>query len=56
MSARAAEMLKEDMAAQGPVRIRDVQEAQQTIIAIAKQLEAEGILSLKPNSGDQYVQ
>jgi len=56
MSARASEMLKEDMAAQGPVRIRDVQEAQQTIIAIAKQLEAEGILSLKPNSGDQYVQ
>jgi len=55
MSARAAEMLLEDMQAQGPVRIRDVQEAQQAIIATAKQLEAEGVLSLKPSSGDQFV-
>jgi flagellar motor switch protein FliG len=55
MSTRAAESIVEDMEALGPVRIREVEEAQQTIIAIARQLEAEGQLSLKPSSGDQYV-
>jgi len=48
-------MLTEDMDAMGPVRIRDVEEAQQTIIATARQLEADGVLSLKPSSGDQFV-
>jgi flagellar motor switch protein FliG len=55
MSSRASEMLSEDMEAMGPVRIRDVEEAQQTIIATARQLETEGVLSLKPSSGDQLV-
>ena len=55
MSTRAAEMLFEDMQALGPVRIREVQEAQQGIIAIARQLETEGLLSLKSGGGDQYV-
>jgi flagellar motor switch protein FliG len=55
MSTRAAEMLSEDMEAMGPVRIRDVEEAQQTIIATARQLETDGVLSLKPSTGDQFV-
>jgi len=55
MSTRAAEMLSEDMDAMGPVRIRDVEEAQQTIIATARQLETDGVLSLKPSTGDQFV-
>ena len=55
MSARAGETLLEDMEALGPIRIRDVQEAQQGIIAVARQLEAEGKLSLKASSGDQYI-
>ena len=55
MSARAAESLNEDMDALGPVRIREVEEAQQAIIEMARKLEAEGQLSLKPSSGDQYV-
>ncbi len=55
MSARAAETLAEDMDALGPVRIREVEEAQQVIIEIARKLEFEGQLSLKPSSGDQYV-
>jgi len=55
MSARAAETLMEDMDALGPVKIREVEEAQKAIIASARQLEAEGQLSLKPSSGDQYV-
>jgi len=55
MSARASEMLTEDMEALGPVRLRDVEEAQQQILAVARQLETEGALSLKPSTGDQLV-
>jgi flagellar motor switch protein FliG len=55
MSTRAAEMLYEDMETMGAVRIRDVEEAQRTIIAAARLLEKEGALSLKPSSGDQFV-
>jgi flagellar motor switch protein FliG len=55
MSSRASESLMEDMDALGPVRIREVEEFQQAIIATARQLETEGQLSLKPSSGDQYV-
>lgn len=55
MSARGVEMLKEDIEALGPVRIRDVEGAQQQIIAIIRQLETEGVISLKGAGGDQYV-
>lgn len=55
MSQRAAEMLREDMDALGPVRIRDVDEAQQQIIAIIRQLEAENVISLGGGGGDEYV-
>lgn len=54
MSQRGAEMLKEDMEALGPVRIRDVEGAQQQIIALVKQLQAEGQIALG-GGGDQYV-
>jgi flagellar motor switch protein FliG len=55
MSQRGAEMLKEDMDAMGPVRIRDVESAQQQIISIVRQLESQGVLSLKGAVGEQYV-
>ncbi len=55
MSQRGAEMLREDMDAAGPVRIRDVEAAQQQILAVVQQLEQEGVLSLKGGGGDQYV-
>lgn len=55
MSQRAAEMLREDMDALGPVKIRDVDDAQQQIIAIVRQLEAENIVSLGGGGGDEYV-
>lgn len=46
MSERAAQMMKEDMEVMGPVRLKDVEAAQQTIIRIAKKLESEGKLIL----------
>lgn len=55
MSQRAADMLREDMDALGPVKIRDVDEAQQQIIAVVRQLEAENVINLGGGGGDEYV-
>src|SRR5229473_3703397 len=55
MSQRGAEMLKEDMDVMGAVKIKEVEAAQQQIIAIVRQLESEGALSLKGTVGEQYV-
>ena len=55
MSQRGADMLKEDMESLGPIKIKDVDAAQQQIIAIVRQLESEGVLSLKGAVGEQYV-
>jgi flagellar motor switch protein FliG len=55
MSQRGAEMLREDMEAAGPVRIRDVEAAQQQILVVVRELESEGTLSLKGGGGTEYV-
>jgi len=55
MSQRGAEMLREDMDVMGAVKIKEVEAAQQQIIAIVRQLESEGSLSLKGTVGEQYV-
>lgn len=54
MSERSAEMLAEDMEALGPVRIKDVEAAQQEIIALVRTLQKEGVVSTA-SGGDQYV-
>ena len=55
MSQRGAEMLREDMEALGPIKIKEVEAAQQQIIAVVRQLEAEGVVSIKGTAGEQYV-
>jgi flagellar motor switch protein FliG len=55
MSARAAEMLKEDMEVLGPVRSREVAQAQQEILTFARRLEAEGKVILKLETGDEML-
>jgi len=55
MSARAADMLKEDMEVMGPVRAREVAGAQHEILALARNLEAEGKVILKLEQGDDFV-
>jgi flagellar motor switch protein FliG len=55
MSARATEMMKEDIDALGPVKIKEVETAQQQIIAIVRALESDGTISLKGTVGEQYV-
>jgi flagellar motor switch protein FliG len=55
MSARASEMFEEDMQALGPVRIRDVEEAQQIIIGVARQLQADSVISLNASAAEEFV-
>ncbi len=56
MSQRGSEMLREDMDALGPVKIKEVEASQQQIIAIVRQLENEGVISARGSGGgDQYV-
>ena len=55
MSQRGAEMLREDMEALGPIKVKEVEAAQQQIIAVVRQLETEGVISLKGAAGEQYV-
>jgi flagellar motor switch protein FliG len=55
MSQRGAEMLREDMEAMGPVKIKDVEMSQQGILAVIRQLESEGVLSLRGGAEEQYV-
>jgi flagellar motor switch protein FliG len=55
MSKRAAEMLKEEMEVLGAVRLRDVEKAQQDVVAIARKLEEEGVIVTGAASGEAYV-
>jgi flagellar motor switch protein FliG len=56
ISARAAEMLKEDLANMGPARLSDVETAQQEVVNIARRLESEGkILISRGGSEDAMV-
>lgn len=55
MSSRAVDMLKEDMEAMGPVRMRDVSHAQQELLGMARQLESEGRMILKMEVDDDIA-
>ena len=55
MSARAGEMLKEEIEDMGPVRMKDVEDAQQKIAALVQELEAAGELIISGRGGDTMV-
>jgi flagellar motor switch protein FliG len=56
MSSRAADMIKDDLEAMGPVRLSEVETMQQTIVKIAMKLEEEGKLVLgRGTGGDEFV-
>ena len=55
MSSRAAEMLREDIEASPPVRIKDVEDAQAGIIDVAFRLETEGAIALPRGGGGDMV-
>ena len=55
MSERAAKILREDMDAMGPVRLKDVDEAQLTIVTTAKDLADRGEIMLTDNHDDDEL-
>jgi flagellar motor switch protein FliG len=55
MSERAAKILREDMTSMGPVRLRDVDEAQAAMVAVAKQLADNGDIMLADNKADDEL-
>ncbi len=55
MSKRLQEMIKEDMEFMGPVRLRDVEEAQQRIVNVIRRLEDAGEIVVSRGGGDEIV-
>lgn len=55
MSKRAAEMLREDLEFLGPVRLRDVEEAQARIVAIVRKLDEAGEIVIARGGEDAFI-
>ena len=55
MSTRLAQMIKEDMDFMGPVRMKDVEEAQQKIVNVIRKLEDSGEIVISRGGGDELV-
>lgn len=55
MSKRMGEMIREEMDFMGPVRLRDVEEAQQTIVNAIRRLEEAGEIIISRGGGDELV-
>ena len=55
LSKRLAAMIKEDMDFMGPVRMKDVEEAQQKIVAVIRKLEDSGDIVISRGGGDDIV-
>jgi len=55
MSSRAAEMLYEDMESMGPVKLSDVENAQQTIVRVVRKLEAAGKIVVGGKGGEDVL-
>src|SRR6266478_2274299 len=55
MSERSGKLLKEEMQAMGPVRLRDVEEAQSYLVALAKDLAASGEIVIADSKGDDEL-
>jgi len=55
MSKRLSEMIKEDIEFMGPVRLKDVEEAQQTIVNVIRRLEDAGEIVISRGGGDEII-
>ena len=55
LSERAGKMLREDIEMLGPVKLRDVDEAQAGIVAMAKDLAAQGVIEISEGKNDEMV-
>jgi flagellar motor switch protein FliG len=55
MSARASEMMREDLEAKGPVKLSEVEANQKEILKIVRRLADEGQISISGGSEEAYV-
>jgi flagellar motor switch protein FliG len=55
MSERAAKIMKEDMGAMGPVKLKDVEESQQYVVNVAKDLESRGEITIATGDADDEL-
>ena len=55
LSKRLAAMIKEDMEFMGPVRMKDVEEAQQKIVSVIRKLEDSGEIVISRGGGDEII-
>jgi flagellar motor switch protein FliG len=55
MSKRAVDLMKEEMEMLGAVRLREVEKAHQEIVAVARKLEEEGLITTGAGAGEPYV-
>jgi flagellar motor switch protein FliG len=55
MSKRAADMMREEMEVLGAIRLREVEKAQQEVVAVARKLEEEGVIVTGAAAGEPYV-
>lgn len=55
LSSRAAEMILEDLEVMGPVKLSEVEEAQQAVVQAAKELEADGTITLGGKGKDDVL-
>jgi len=55
MSKRASEILKEEMETKGPVKVSEVEAAQQNIVKVARKLEEEGKIVIAGKGGEELV-
>ena len=55
MSARMVESFKDEMEFMGPVRLKDVEEAQSRIVAIIRRLEDSGEIVVARGGGDDII-
>ena len=55
LSQRSADALREAIGEMGPVKIKDVESAQQQLIALVRQLEAKGELTFRSGPGETYI-
>ena len=55
MSERSAKILRDDMESMGPVRLRDVEEAQTVLVTTAKELAAQGEVFIADGKNDDVI-
>ncbi|MNE55905.1 Flagellar motor switch protein FliG [compost metagenome] len=55
MSKRAAELLRDDLEARGPVRVSEVESAQKEILTIARRMADSGEIALGGKGGEEMI-